>query len=153
MNDKVRFASFEELVQGRCRHNQLMLSGMSLTAKEARLLWESPKLLEINWLDLEDNQLGDDGVAGLADSPNAANVQMLSLTRNNITDEGLKRLAASPHLGQVKRLHLKHNPVRGEGVVALFESPTLDNLAIFHINEGWSCRKREGWRYKARDTQ
>ena len=60
--------------------------------------------------------------------------------------------AASPHLGQLKRLHLKHNPIKGEGIVALFESPTLDNLAIFHINDGWSCRKREGWRYKPRSA-
>ncbi len=153
MNETMRFGSFEELVEGRLRHNQLMLSGMGLTPDEARLLWESPRLLEINWLDLEDNRLGDAGVADLAASPNLANVQMLSLTSNNVTDAGLKSLAVSPHLARLKRLHLKNNPIRGEGVIALFQSPTLDNLTIFHINEGWSCRKREGWRYKPRDVR
>ncbi|MCA9484117.1 MAG: hypothetical protein KC553_10310 [Nitrospina sp.] len=153
MSQETRFATFDEVVAGRIRGNQLMLSGAGLSPEEARLLWNSPRLLEISWLDLEDNRLGDEGVIELASCANAANVQMLSLSRNQITDEGLKRLAESPHLSKLKRLHLKDNAIEGEGILALFQSPTLDNLSIFHINDGWSCRKRDGWRYRPRDPK
>ncbi len=153
MTQETRFNSFDELVEGRLRGNQLMLSGIGLTHGEAELLWSSPRLLEVSWLDLEDNKLGDDGVRGLANSENAANIQMLSLTKNGITDEGLRQLAESEHLNKLKRLHLKENDIAGEGIVALFQSPALENLSIFHINDGWSCRKRDGWRYKIRDPK
>jgi len=151
MVDGVRFKTFDELVKGRIRGNQLMLSGMGLTAEDAALLWASPQLEGISWLDLEDNALGDAGVAGLARSPHAANVQYLSLTRNQVTDEGLRHLAESACLPKLKRLHLRDNPIQGPGIICLFHSQTLDGLQIFDINEGWSCRKREGWRYKPRD--
>ncbi len=153
MSDAIRFSSFDEVVAGRIRGNQLMLSGAGLTPDEANLLWKSPRLLEISWLDLEDNKLGDQGVIDLSQSEYVENVQMLSLTRNQITDEGLKQLATSPHLGKLKRLHLKDNKIQGEGILALFQSPTLDNLSIFHVNDGWSCRKRDGWRYRSRDSK
>ncbi len=153
MTEETRYKSFEELVGGRLRGNQLMLSGIGLTAEEARFLWESPRLLEVSWLDLEDNNLGDQGVSDLARSENAANIQMLSLTKNDITDEGLKYLAESPHLNKLTRLHLKKNNIVGEGVLSLFESPALENLSIFHINDGWSCKKRDGWRYRVRDPK
>lgn len=147
-----RFSSYEELVAGRSRGNQLMVSGMGLTPDEAQLLWTSPQLREISWLDLEDNRLGDAGVAGLAGCEHALNLQVLSLSKNQISDAGVMALAASPHLAKLKRLHLKNNPIKGPGIIALFESPALDNLTIFHINSGWSCRKREGWRYKSQDA-
>jgi len=48
----------------------------------------------------------------------------------------------------LKRLHLKDNSIEGKGVVALFSSENLDSLSTFQINDGWTCKKREGWRYK-----
>jgi hypothetical protein len=76
------------------------------------------------------------------------NVQYLNLNDNNVSDEGLKFLAKAKHLGKLKRLHLKENSINGEGLILLFNSETLVSLATFQIDEGWTCKKREGWRYK-----
>ena len=67
MSQKTRFENVEIIFEGRLRGNQLMLSGKDLTAEEAKLLWESPKMIEVSWLDLADNNLGDEGIRGLVD--------------------------------------------------------------------------------------
>ena len=74
------------------------------------------------------------------------NVQYLNLNQNNVSDEGLKFLANAKFLSKLKRLHLKGNPIKGEGVIALFNSEM--SLSTFQVNDGWTCKKKEGWRYK-----
>ena len=147
MVQRTQFTDVESIFEGRLRGNQAMLSGLGLTAEEARLLWQAPRLKEVSWLDLDDNQLGDEGVAELAQCELLDNVQYLNLNKNGVTDAGLQKLAESKCLPKLKRLHLKHNRIEGPGVIALFESQTLDGLTTFQINEGWTCKKREGWRY------
>ena len=146
----VKFKDVESLYKGRLRGNQLMLSGLSIGPEEARLLWDSPKMQEVTWLDLDDNRLGDLGVQGLAECGFLTEVQYLNLNGNGVSDEGLKALARSSVLTKLKRLHLKNNPISGKGVVSLFNSETLENLQNFQIHDGWSCKKREGWRYKSK---
>lgn len=146
MND--RFENAEDIFEGRLRGNQLMLSGKGLSAEEARLLWQSPRMQEISWLDLDDNNLGDQGLQELTECAFLENVQYLNLNQNSVSDAGLKFLAKAKYLGKLKRLHLKGNLINGEGVIALFNSETLVNLANFQVHEGWTCKKREGWRYK-----
>jgi Ran GTPase-activating protein (RanGAP) involved in mRNA processing and transport len=146
MND--RFKNAEDIFEGRLRGNQLMLSGKGLSAEEARLLWQSPRMQEISWLDLDDNNLGDQGLQELTECAFLENVQYLNLNQNSVSDAGLKFLANAKYLGKLKRLHLKGNLINGEGVTALFNSETLVNLATFQVHEGWTCKKREGWRYK-----
>jgi len=146
-----KFKNVEALYEGRLRGNQLMLSGLALGPQDARLLWQSSRMREVTWLDLDDNRLGDEGVNDLAACPFLAQVQYLNLNANGVSDEGVKALARSPVLTQLKRLHLKNNPIAGEGVVALFNSETLESLQTFQLHDGWSCKKREGWRYKPRD--
>ena len=75
MSQKTRFENVDMIFEGRLRGNQLMLSGKGLTAEEARLLWESPRMEEISWLDLDDNQLGDEGVQDLVNCPLLENIQ------------------------------------------------------------------------------
>ena len=147
MAQREKFENVESIFEGRLRGNQAMLSGVGLTQEEARLLWQAPRLKEVSWLDLDDNQLGDAGLAELAECTLLENIQYLNLNKNGITDAGLKKLAGSKCLPKLKRLHLKGNPIDGAGVIALFESQTLDNLSTFQVNEGWTCKKREGWRY------
>ncbi|CAI2718512.1 hypothetical protein [Nitrospina watsonii] len=147
MATRTKFNTVESIFEGRLRGNQAMLSGLGLSADEAALLWQSERMKEVNWLDLDDNDLGDAGVQALAVCPLLANVQYLNLNKNGITDRGLQELATSTCLPMLKRLHLKDNPIQGSGVVALFESQTLDSLSTFQINSGWTCKKREGWRY------
>jgi hypothetical protein len=148
MSKNSRFENVDEIFEGRLRGNQLMLSGKGLSSEEARLLWQAPKMQEVSWLDLDDNDLGDQGVQELVECAFLENVQYLNLNQNNVSDEGLKFLADAKYLNKLKRLHLKGNPVAGEGVIALFNSQTLESLATFQVNDGWTCKKREGWRYK-----
>ncbi len=148
MSKNCRFENVEEIFEGRLRGNQLMLSGKGLNVEEARLLWQSPRMQEISWLDLDDNNLGDQGVQDMVECAFLENVQYLNLNQNGISDEGLKYLGIAKHLGKLKRLHLKENTINGEGIISLFNSETLLNLATFQIDEGWTCKKREGWRYK-----
>ncbi|MFQ5449641.1 MAG: hypothetical protein ACE5D1_09495 [Fidelibacterota bacterium] len=151
MNKSTRFEDFDQLVQGRMRGNQLMLSGMDLEAAEAKLLWDSPQMEQITWLDLDDNRLGNEGVKDLAECRFLVNVQYLNLNQNGVGDEGVLFLAQSQCLPRLKRLHLKNNPIQGEGILGLFNSRTLENLSTFQLHDGWTCKKREGWRYKPRD--
>lgn len=148
MTQAVKFKDADAIYKGRLRGNQLMASGLRIGPQEARLLWGSPRMQEITWLDLGDNELGDAGVADLALCELLVNIQYLNLNKNKVTDAGLKKLAQSGCLPNLKRLYLKDNPIEGEGVVALFNSPTLERLQIFQLHPGWSCKKRDGWRYK-----
>lgn len=147
MATREKFTDVEALFEGRLRGNQAMLSGLGLTPEEACLLWRTDRMLEVSWLDLDDNKLGDEGIGDLAVCENLVNIQYLNLNRNDVTDAGLLKLAESKCLPKLKRLHLKHNSIEGPGIVALFESQTLDGLTTFQVNEGWTCKKRDGWRY------
>ena len=137
----------EDIYKGRLRGNQLMASGIPLIPDSARLLWASSRMLEVTWLDLGDNFLGDEGVEELAHCKLLANVQYLNLSKNGLTDKGLTLLSQSKYLTKLKRLHLKNNSIDGVGIVALFNSVTLENLSTFQIDDGWTCKKKEGWRY------
>ena len=67
MAQRPKFTNVESIFEGRLRGNQAMLSGLGLTAEEARLLWQAPRMQEVSWLDLDDNQLGDEGLGELAE--------------------------------------------------------------------------------------
>ena len=146
---KDRINTAEDIYKGRLRGNQLMASGVPLTADSARLLWASDTMKAVTWLDLGDNQLGDEGVRELAGCDLLINVQYLNLSRNGLTDQGLTYLSRSKYLTKLKRLHLKNNSIEGPGVLALFDSETLENLSTFQIHDGWTCKKLEGWRYNS----
>jgi len=143
-----QFDTAEDIFAGRLRGNQLMASGIALTPDVIRLLWTSEIMKEITWLDLDDNQLGDEGVRELADCELLVSIQYLNLNKNGVTDEGLIHLARSKYLTKLKRLHLKGNAIQGPGILALFDSETLENLSTFQCHDGWTCKKREGWRYR-----
>lgn len=145
------FNTAEEIYRGRLRGNQLIASGINLSPPKAKLLWESERIKEVSWLDLADNKLGDQGVKELSECELLKNVQYLNLNNNQVGDKGLIFLSKSPYLVNLKHLHLKQNLIKGDGIIAIFQSSTLNNLQKFNINDGWSCRKREGWKYKSRD--
>ncbi len=150
MKKTIQFKSAEDLFAGRLRGNQLMLSSLAIGPEAARLLWKSPRMKEITWLDFDDNRLGDEGVGELAVCEFLINLQYLNLNKNGVKDGGLKLLSRSKNLGKLKRLHLKHNPIQGEGVLALMESGTLDSLQSLQFHEGWTCKRMEGWKYKSK---
>jgi hypothetical protein len=137
----------EDIFKGRLRGNQLMASGIPLTFESARYLWSSSKMVDVTWLDLADNQLGDTGLIELSECELLKNVQYLNLNQNGITDEGLTSLSKSKILTKLKRLHLKKNLLTGPGIVDLYNSETLNELSTFQIHDGWTCKKMDGWRY------
>jgi serine/threonine protein kinase len=82
-----------------------------------------------SWLlDLTNKQIGDEGVAALANSPALARRSVLYLSGNQIGDAGVAALARSPHVANVARLILWDNQIGDRGVAALAESPHLQNL-------------------------
>ena len=82
MAQRTQFTDVESIFEGRLRGNQAMLSGLGLTVEEARLLWQAPRMQEVSWLDLDDNQLGDAGLAELAECGHLENIQYLNLNKN-----------------------------------------------------------------------
>tara|TARA_B100000686_G_scaffold353757_1_gene460680 strand:- start:2218 stop:2670 length:453 start_codon:yes stop_codon:yes gene_type:complete len=150
MSDQ-KFKTAQEIFEGRLRGNQLIASSIAMNPQDARLLWGASLMESVTWLDLDDNCLGDQGLRELADCSLLSKVRYLNLNNNKLTDDGIIYLAESPHLSNLKRLHLKGNLIQGKGVLALFNSETLESLQTFQIHDGWSCKKREGWRYKSRD--
>ena len=147
--NKTQMQTAEDIYEGRLRGNQLIASGISLTLGLARLLWASEKIKNVSWLDLADNQLGDDGLLELANCDQLVIVQYLNLNKNEITDKGLFFLSESKNLPNLKRLHLKNNLIEGGGIMALFNSSTLSSLSAFQIHDGWTCKKMDGWRYNS----
>ena len=146
---KIEIHSVEDIYEGRLRGNQLMASGIPLTPESARYLWSSTQMINVSWLDLADNQLGDTGLIELAECGLLKNVQYLNLNQNGITDEGLTFLSKSKFLTKLKRLHLKNNLIKGQGILNLFNSEALKDLSTFQIHDGWTCKKMDGWRYNS----
>ena len=147
MMNKTEIHNAEDIYEGRLRGNQLMASGIPLTPESARYLWSSIRMVDVTWLDLADNQLGDIGLIELAECDLLKNIQYLNLNQNGITDEGLTFLSKSKFLSKLKRLHLKNNLIKGLGIYDLFNSETLKDLSTFQVHDGWTCKKMDGWRY------
>jgi hypothetical protein len=147
MINKTIIHNAEDIYDGRLRGNQLIASGISLTPELARYLWSSKRMIEVTWLDLADNKLGDVGLVELAECDLLKNVQYLNLNQNGITDKGLTCLSKSKVLAKLKRLHLKNNFIKGFGILDLFNSEKLVGLSTFQVHDGWTCKKMDGWRY------
>ena len=90
-------------------------------------------------LNLDDNQLCDEGVTILAKHLcKVPQLQRLSLENNRISANGLEKLSSAlPGISQLKYLYLSMNPV-GDGVVALASHlssvPQLEELDLCHVH-------------------
>lgn len=138
----------------RARISDLILWGNHGSERVARALWAKPwpvlRRLNLNRitfgpylgeltlqhaqapslksLKLYKAQLGDAGVAQLAQWTGAPVLETLSLAGNQLGDVGLKALAAGPLLSSVTELELVENRFRDPGFVALVKSPQLKSL-------------------------
>ena len=80
------------------------MSGTAVEKYIQKKLKRNNKILRIN-----EKNLGDLGLAVLAQSPLVSSVTTLVLYKVNISDEGVRALAESPHLKNLEALYLEHN--------------------------------------------
>ena len=114
--------------------DRLNLLDTGMSDKGAVRLAEAENL-SCSMLALSGNEIGDEGVAALADSPVLASVERLYLARNPIGDDGVIALANSPHLGKLRELGLGTlEDLSDEGARALVDSPHLTALDKLEVD-------------------
>jgi uncharacterized protein (TIGR02996 family) len=96
-------------------------------------LLKSPTLEGLEHLDLNGNDLGDEGVRALAECPHLSGLKGLHLNRNKVGDAGVQALAADAYLASLTFLELSGNEIGDEGARALAESPHLTRLRELHL--------------------
>jgi uncharacterized protein (TIGR02996 family) len=94
-----------------------------LTTGWSKALADSPWLAKLRGLDLQRQNIGDEGLRLLLGSPHLTRLTTLDLSYNRLTDEGALELARSPYLARITTLHLAYNRLSMRGVGALYESP------------------------------
>jgi uncharacterized protein (TIGR02996 family) len=110
------------------RHLKLFGAGKKLAA-----LLKSPTLDRLTRLDLNGNELGDDGVRAVAGCERLAGLTRLDLANNKLTDAGAQALALSAHLANLTVLDLSVNGVGDGGARALAASPHLTHLVELYL--------------------
>jgi uncharacterized protein (TIGR02996 family) len=114
-------------------------------------LFASPHLARIRALNLEDNGIGDAGVAALAASPHLGKLRWLDLSRNGITRVGIEALVASPDLERLGYVKLSGNAVPdptdtpaavdGMEILEWESSPLASELEARHGPRRWLHRR------------
>lgn len=94
--------------------HKLDLSNCRIGPAALPALLDSPWLADVRSLVLDDNPLGERGVALIAAHPGLAGVHELSLARCSIGDEGLRSLARSETLADLRRVDLRGQQFDGE---------------------------------------
>lgn len=89
------------------RLQKIDLSGCRINPGSLPALLESPWLADVRSLVLDDNPLGDRGMAILAGHKAMARVRELSLARCSIGDEGLRLLGRSEALADIRQVDLR----------------------------------------------
>mgnify|MGYP003704986157 CR=1 FL=1 len=107
------------------RLRRLDLSDCRISPTALPELLESPWLADVRSLVLDNNPIGDRGMAILANHPALARVQELSLARCSIGDEGLRLLAAGETMTD-----LRHVDLRGQEFDRDLLTESVDRLGL-----------------------
>ncbi|GIT65080.1 MAG: hypothetical protein Ct9H300mP23_07070 [Nitrospinota bacterium] len=81
---------------------ELWFMKIKLATMERVALAESDNVLQLRYLSLYTNRVGDDGAIALANSKNLKNLETLDLSFNRIGDLGAEALAKSTCLKNLK---------------------------------------------------
>jgi hypothetical protein len=131
----------------------ITIRDQQITARGVQAIMTASATSGLDSLHLSGNPLGDDGLRALAESPRLAQIQTLQLQRVGATPAGIAALAASPHLKaknlalgwqsvgdagakalvaatQVAHLRLESAEVGTEGAVALIEGGRFESLSL-----------------------
>ncbi|PIP71716.1 MAG: hypothetical protein COW89_10360, partial [Nitrospinae bacterium CG22_combo_CG10-13_8_21_14_all_47_10] len=104
------------------------MSGQEIEEYIKKKLKHNEKILRIN-----EKNLGDSGLAVLAQSPLVRSVTTLVLYKVHIGDEGVRALAGSSNLKNLEALYLEHNLITDEGAEIISNSKTFSNLKILNL--------------------
>ncbi|MBY0230443.1 MAG: TIGR02996 domain-containing protein [Gemmataceae bacterium] len=101
----------------------------------AAALARSPHLGGVSHLDLWISRIGSDGAKALAESRTLGHPVWLNLGGNSIGEAGIRALAGSAFLENARRLLLWGNGLGSLGVAALLKSPTLGPVEELYLND------------------
>ncbi|MGF1579770.1 MAG: TIGR02996 domain-containing protein [Gemmataceae bacterium] len=99
------------------------------------LLEASPR--HLHTLQLDNNNLGDEGLGRLGLSPSSNTLLKLDLSTNQVKAPGTKALASSKHLQNLMCLRLQYNHIGQDGVAVLKKSPLGKRLAFLDVKDQW----------------
>lgn len=88
----------------------------------------------LEFLSINSNQLGNEGVAAIAQCQQYSELKTLDLGNNRISNVGIQALAASPYLGKLEVLMLDNNRISDNGVKVIASSTTLANLVELNLS-------------------
>jgi uncharacterized protein (TIGR02996 family) len=114
--------------------NALVLLNCQVGDEGVAALAEAPGAVPFAKLDFDYNGLGPNAAAALAGCPRTAGLTDLRLRNNRIGPAGAAALAASPYLGRLTTLDLYDNEIGDEGVTALAGSPNLAHLTTLRLD-------------------
>ncbi|MBY0523754.1 MAG: TIGR02996 domain-containing protein [Gemmataceae bacterium] len=98
-----------------------------------RLLEKKPPCLHT--LEMEDNDLGDEGAAHLAESRASATLLNVNLAQNGLGDQAAKFLGKSKYLQNLLVLRLQDNGISEAAATALAQSPLGKRLAVLEFSK------------------
>ena len=92
----------------------LKMVNLEISPIEAIYLSLYPEIGRVEFLDLRQNFIGDEGVSALAESPILTRLKTLDLRNNLITRQGVLALMKSKNMGQLEKLDLRLNKLGGQ---------------------------------------
>jgi hypothetical protein len=110
-----------------------------LTQKDVRAAVRSPRLRDLWYLDLDDNNLGSGAVREIVRAYRKLCPPVIWLTLNHIDDTGAELLANWPAATNLRVLEVYQNSMSDAGVNALLNSPHLKNLDGLGVPAGVSA--------------
>jgi uncharacterized protein (TIGR02996 family) len=93
----------------------------------------SPHLRGLTYLNMNQNELEDEGVEALATSPGLPDLAVLSVINNEIGPASARALAGSPHRGRLTELYISANRLGDEGVAALCAPDVPFRLQMLNV--------------------
>ncbi|EFC43269.1 leucine rich repeat family protein [Naegleria gruberi] len=108
----------------------LLIGSNPLGDEGVYALVNSPYITKLLDLDLFSVGLTDEGVKSIVQSNNLIHLEKLFLASNNITDIGAELLAVASNLKKLKGLHFTNNPITQVGKDALTNSISLKRCNI-----------------------
>lgn len=126
---------FEKYIKSRLDANPkvLKLSKFEINPVEAAYLSQYPRIIEVEFLDLRQNQLGDEGLIALSESSLFQNLKELDLRNNQITRRGLIKFSESGGFQKLERIDLRVNKLGSRWEKKFKETENFPNLRKVRI--------------------